>query len=142
MTTRATVIAEARRWLGTPYHPHGRVLGVGVDCAQILCAVYEAAGLVDYIDLGNYAPDWHACRTEELYLQWLLRVGATEVPHGQPGDVAVFRFGRTWSHGGILIAPDTVLHAAMHHGVIVSALNEPPLAGRPPRFFALPGLRD
>ena len=140
MTSRSQVTAEARRWIGTPYHHHGRVLGVGVDCAQILCAVYEACGLVEYIDPGNYARDWHLHRSEELYLGWLLKAGATEVPSSQPGDVAVFRFGRTWSHGGIVIEDGQVVHAYMGRGVIVNRLCEEPLQGRNVRFFSLPGL--
>lgn len=140
MTSRSQVVAEARRWIGTPYHHHGRVLGVGVDCAQILCAVYEACGLVDHIDPGNYARDWHLHRSEELYLGWLMKAGATEVASPQPGDVAVFRFGRTWSHGGILIDADQVVHAYIGRGVIVNRLNEEPLQGRHVRFFSLNGL--
>lgn len=140
MTSRSQVVAEARRWIGTPYHHHGRVLGVGVDCAQILCAVYEACYLVEHIDPGNYARDWHLHRSEELYLGWLIKAGATEVSSPQPGDVAVFRFGRTWSHGGILIEDNQVVHAYIGRGVIVNRLSEEPLQGRQVRFFSLNGL--
>lgn len=140
MTSRSQVVAEARRWIGTPYHHHGRVLGVGVDCAQILCAVYEACDLVEHIDPGNYARDWHLHRSEELYLGWLIKAGATEVSSPQPGDVAVFRFGRTWSHGGILIEDNQVVHAYIGRGVIVNRLSEEPLQGRQVRFFSLNGL--
>ena len=140
MSTRAQVVAESRRWIGTPYHHHGRVLGAGVDCAQILCAVYEACGLVSHVDPGAYPRDWHKHRSEELYLGWLHKVGAREIDQGQAGDVAVFQFGRTWAHGGILIDAETVLHAYVDRGVIVTRLSEDPLAGRPPRFFTLDGL--
>lgn len=140
MSTRSSVVAEARRWLGTPYHHHGRVIGAGVDCAQILCAVYEACGLVPHVDPGAYARDWHMHKSDELYLGWLQRVGAIEVEHGLPGDVAVFRFGRTWSHGGIVVEDKTVLHAYVGRGVIISRLTEEPLSGRAPRFFTLTGL--
>jgi NlpC/P60 family putative phage cell wall peptidase len=140
MSTRAIVTAEARRWIGTPYHHHGRVLGAGVDCVQILCAVYEAAGLIPATDPGNYARDWHLSRTEELYLQGLQTMDAQPTEHPQAGDVAMFRFGRTWSHGGILIEPDLVLHAYMGMGVILTRLSEAPLAGRPARFYTLKGL--
>ena len=37
------VRSEALTWLGTPYHHQGRVKGVGVDCGQILIAIYEKA---------------------------------------------------------------------------------------------------
>jgi hypothetical protein len=46
---RAAVVKEALTWLGTPYHHHARVKGVGVDCARLLCAVYEASACVPHI---------------------------------------------------------------------------------------------
>lgn len=140
MSTRARVVAEAKRWIGTPYHHHGRVLGAGVDCVQILCAVYEACGLIPPTDPGAYARDWHIHQRDELYLAGLLGANAKETSSPDAGDVAMFRFGRTWSHGGILIEPETVLHAYVGRGVIVSRLTEEPLSGRAPRFFTLTGL--
>jgi cell wall-associated NlpC family hydrolase len=134
---RLRVVVEARSWLHTPYHHHGRIKGVGVDCAQILCAVFESCGLVPHVDPGFYAPDHHLHRSEEIYIQWLERCGAHEVQTPASGDVALFRFGRTWSHGGIVLEPATVLHAYLGRGVIVTRLDEEPLDGRPPRFWSL-----
>jgi cell wall-associated NlpC family hydrolase len=134
---RQAVIAEALTWLGTPYHHHGRLKGVGVDCGQSLCAIYEAAGVTAPIDPGTYSTAWHLHRSEELYVQWLERVGAvrTEQPHA--GDVALFRFGRTFSHGGVLVDARTVLHAYVHQAVILTRLDEAPLVGRPVQFWTL-----
>lgn len=42
---RARVVQEAMSWLKTPWHHHSRVKGAGVDCLQLLVAVYEAAGV-------------------------------------------------------------------------------------------------
>ncbi len=47
---RAAVVAEAHRWLRTPYHKHGRVLGAGVDCSMLLAEVFEAAGAIPHVD--------------------------------------------------------------------------------------------
>jgi len=133
---RGQLVAEARTWVGTPYHHHARVKGAGVDCAQILAAVYEAVGLVPHLDLGNYSPQWHLHHGEEAYLQWLHHVGAHRLAdglHPQPGDVGVWRFGRTFSHGGIVVdgGPDPlIVHAYIRRGVIVSRATEDPLAGR------------
>lgn len=137
---RDAVVAHALRWLRTPYHHQGRMLGHGVDCAQLLCAVYEAAGVVGPIQPGNYPRDWHMCRSEERYLLWLARVGATLTYPPQAGDVAMFRFGRTWSHGGIFVSATEVVHAYVKSGVIVTRLSEEPLASSPMAFFTLPGL--
>lgn len=129
---RDAVVAEAMSWLHTPYHHHGRIKGVGVDCAQILCAVYEDCGLVPHVDPGFYAPDWHLHRSEEMYQGWLQRyakrLGPTEQP--QPGDIALFKFGRCYSHGAILVQDGLLVHAYIGRGVVLSRADEEPLEGR------------
>jgi hypothetical protein len=96
--TRAAVVQEALTWLGTPYHHHARVKGVGVDCAQQLCAVYEACGCVPHIDPGNYAHDWHLHRGEEVFIGWLEKAGAREEP-------LQGRQARFWSVGAARSCP-------------------------------------
>jgi len=141
---RRRVVVEARSWLGTPYHHHGRIKQVGVDCAQILAAVFETVGLVPHLELGQYSTQWHLHRGEETYLQWLRDVGAREVqPDVQtpaPGDVGVWKFGRTFSHGGIVIdggSDPLVVHAYIGRGVILSRASESPLAGRPGSYWSI-----
>lgn len=129
-------------WLGTPYHHHGRIKLVGVDCAQILCAVFEAVGLAPYVDLGNYAHDWHLHRAVEVYInrvaEYMTPLAEGEEP--TTGDVALFKFGRTFSHGGILVSPDTILHAYIGRGVILTRWREEdPLAGREALYFTSAG---
>lgn len=113
---RVAVIAEARRWIGTPYHHQGRVLGVGVDCATLLCEVYEAVGAIPHVDPGNYPHDWHMHRDEERYLGWL-RQYAREVVEPKPGDVIVWKFGRCFSHGAILCDNEQIIHSYIGQGV-------------------------
>lgn len=141
MSARAAVVAEALSWLGTPYHHHGRVKGAGVDCAQILLAVYvDALRLVPPLDPGRYPTQWHLHRSEELYQQWLQQAGARPVQAPAPGDIALIRFGRTFSHSAICIAtepePDYV-HAYVNLGVIRTRAGEAPLAGRPSQFWSV-----
>lgn len=134
--TRAAVVAEARGWLGTPYHHQARLRGVGVDCAMILCEVYHAAGLIPLIDPRPYPPDWHLHRDEERYLGWISDYGRpTDEP--KPGDVGLWRFGRCFSHAGIMVSETQVIHAYLRQGVILGGLNEQPLAKRPVKFFTL-----
>lgn len=127
------ICAEARSWIGTPYHHHGRVKGAGVDCAQILIAVFAACGVIDAFDPGAYAHDWHLHRGEEIYADWLDQYG-DRITAPEPGDVALFRFGRTYSHGGIVV-PDGIIHAYIGRGVILSRLDEEPLSGRPVLYW-------
>jgi len=127
-----TVIQEAMSWMGTPYHHHGRVKGAGVDCATLLCEVYEAAGLIPHIEPGTYAPDWHLHRSEEKYLGWLEEYG-TEIDSPQAGDVAVWKIGRCFSHGAIVIDRNTMIHSHMGQGVVLENLNK--FGDRAVKFF-------
>jgi cell wall-associated NlpC family hydrolase len=137
MSVRALVVQLAREWLGTPYHHHARIKGVGVDCAQLLCAVYEEAGLVPHVETGHYPHDWHLHRSEEMFLAWLGRVGAVSVAQPQAGDVAVFRFGRAFSHGAVMVDANTCVHAYINQGVILTRLDEEPLVGRVAQFWSV-----
>lgn len=134
---RAAVVAEAWSWLTTPYHHHGRLKGVGVDCGNLLAKVYEAAGVIAPLDPGFYDTAWHLHRSEELFLAFVRTAGAVPLgPHApRPGDLGVWRFGRTYSHGGILVADDRVVHAYLHMGVVCTGLHEEPLGSRPAQFW-------
>ncbi len=128
--TSAAIVAAARSWIGTPYHHHARVHGVGVDCAQLLLAVYQPFGIAADIDPGHYAPDWHLHRSEELYQAWLHAAGAHQVSDPAPGDVGLWQFGRTHSHSAICVGPDTWVHAIAKPGRVIESLGtEAPLAG-------------
>ncbi|HEY1944125.1 MAG TPA: hypothetical protein VGH40_18585 [Roseiarcus sp.] len=109
---RARVVAAAREWIGTPYHHMADVKGVGCDCAMLLVRVYVDLGLVDPFDPRPYTRDWHLHRGEERYLAHLL-ARAHEVASPQPGDVVLFKYGRCFSHGGIVTrqTPLTIVHA-------------------------------
>lgn len=128
---RAAIVAEALSWLGTPYHAHARVKGAGVDCVNLLCAVAEGAGLIPPTDPGFYAREWHLTHSPELFADELDK-RATRTDWPQPGDVALYRFGRTYSHGAVFLEPGLLLHAyARVGGVVVHRWYESPLAGRP-----------
>ncbi|MES2055815.1 MAG: hydrolase [Pseudomonadota bacterium] len=115
MIERAAVVAEAETWLRTPFRHEGRVKGAGVDCAQLLAAVYVNTGLVPNFKIPHYPHDWHMHRDAERYLATVVSY-AVEMPppHEReplPGDIAVFRFGRTFSHGAIIVKWPLIIHA-------------------------------
>lgn len=134
---RADVVAEALTWLGTPYHHRARLKGVGVDCAQILIAIYAGLSLAPEIDPGEYARDWHLHQGEELYMAWLKQAGARPVQTPGLGDMALFRFGRTYSHGAIFVGADELVHSYLRRGVIRTRLDEEPLHGRPVQYWSV-----
>jgi cell wall-associated NlpC family hydrolase len=132
---RVRVVEEALSWVGTSYHHHARVKGCGVDCAQLLLAVYETTGVIEPIDVGLYPTDWHLHRSEEMFLAWLEKAGAVEIEQPQPGDIALFKYGRCFSHGAVVIEPGRVVHSYIDIGVRWHRLCEAPLHGRPVRYF-------
>ena len=108
---RRNVISVARSWLGTPYHAGGRVKGAGVDCLTLLAEVYAEAGAVPYVDVPYYPHDWHLHRSEERYLNGLLRYAHEIDALPEPGDIALWKFGRCFSHGAIVVEWPIIIHA-------------------------------
>lgn len=132
---RLAVIEEARGWLRTPYHHMGRVRGAGTDCLMLLAEVYESAKVVPHIDVPFYPPDWNLHRDAERYLLGVARHAREVAAPPQPGDIAVFKFGRCFAHGSIVLAWPQLIHAWHTTGVVHVDATQPPLAGRPVRFF-------
>jgi hypothetical protein len=138
---RARVVAAARAWIGTPYHNCADIRGVGVDCGMLLVRVFVDTGLCPPFDPRPYAVDWHLHRSEERYLGFIFE-RAGEVAAPVSGDVMVLRYGRCYSHGGIVTksSPLTIVHAyhpartvleeAIAHSAVLSS------TARQPRFFS------
>lgn len=118
MTTRAAVVAAAESWIGTPYVHAGRVKGCGVDCATLLAEVFTEAGAMDTVKLDYYPSDWHLHRNHERYLEELGRYAQEIEGPPLPGDVVVWKIGRTFSHGGIVTAWPNFIHSYLKIGVV------------------------
>lgn len=150
---RKLLVCEALTWIGTPYHPHGRIKGVGADCLTFLVECFERTGLIPHQDLPTYAMQWHLHRAEETYLNGVLafcdEVAAPPDRAPLPGDIVLWRFGRCFSHGAIVVEWPIVVHAFMRRKIgRADADRDAPLVTigegavdvgkrRPRRFFAL-----
>jgi NlpC/P60 family putative phage cell wall peptidase len=132
---RAAVVAAAREWVGTPYHHMGRIKGGGTDCLMLLAEVYEEAGIILHVEVPFYPPDWNLHRDAERYLDGVMRY-ARKVTEPQPGDVAVFKFGRCYAHGAIVTLWPLLIHAYVGVGVVAADATRGALAGRPVKFFS------
>lgn len=132
---RVAVVAEAESWLGTPYHHTGRIKGVGTDCLMMLAEVYEAVGLIPHQEIPFYPPDWNLHRDAERYLEGVMEHAREVDGPPQPGDVAVFKFGRCFAHGAVVVEWPRVIHAWHASGVLPADATQPPLVDRPVRFF-------
>ena len=130
------MVDEALTWLNTPYQHKARVKGAGVDCGQLLYAVYTAAGVLPPFAIDDYPRDWHLHRGEERYLGYVQRHAREIDGPAKPGDIVVWRFGRSFAHGAIALAWPRVLHAYVDHCVTIDDAEAfQDLSQRPHRVF-------
>ena len=107
---RQRIVEETMTWINTPYHHMADVKGHGVDCGLLLVRVYVDMGLAPAFDPRPYDAQWFLHRDEERYLEWIKRY-CDKVDVAQPGDIAVYRFGRCAAHGAIVISDTMMIHA-------------------------------
>lgn len=113
---RDRVDQVVREWVGTPYHDLGEVKGRqgGTDCAKLLKCVYVEAGIMEPFDIANYAPQHFLHQDEERYLSYVMprgrEIAEAEARHG---DMALFKIGKCYAHGGIIVKPGwpNIVHA-------------------------------
>lgn len=136
---RLRVCEIATSWLKTPWHHEARLKGVGVDCAQFLLAVYAQAGLIEPYDTHHYSHDWYLHRDEPLFMQEIEK-HCNRVAEALPGDIVMFRFGRSPAHGAILIDRNMVIHAYRPEGrVTISEIVGSPLADKVTGYYRWKG---
>lgn len=136
--TREKVVEVAKSWLRTPYHHRAKLKGCGVDCGQILVAVFSEAGVIDDFDTGEYPQDWMLHREEEKYLMAVEQY-AHKVESPKPGDIALFKFGRCVSHAAIVIEWPVVIHAYKVAGMVTydDVIANKPLGDRLVGFWSV-----
>jgi cell wall-associated NlpC family hydrolase len=133
---RQRLLAQvARSWLGTPFHPHAAIRGVGVDCVHLLAEIYRETGLFAGYELPRYTMDGGDHADSSQVLSWLeahprfRRLDlATEALAA--GDLVTFRLGRVAHHVGLMLSEQTFLHAIRDCGVLESRIDEKTYARR------------
>lgn len=121
MTKRTVIVAEARRWIGTPYRHQASLIGVGCDCLGLVRGVWRAVIGPEPETAPPYTPDWAEAGAGEALVEaarrWLVEIEPTAAA---PGDVVLFRWRATLpaKHCAILTAPDVMVHA--HDGAAVA----------------------
>ncbi|PRX10468.1 UNVERIFIED_ORG: NlpC/P60 family putative phage cell wall peptidase [Martelella mediterranea] len=127
MTTMgARAVAEAEKWIGTPYRHQASEIGVGCDCLGLIRGVWgRLYGEVPGIG-APYAADWAERTGRERLLDAAARYCGTAIALEQmaPGDILLFRWRAQFAakHAGILSADDQFIHAYEQAGVICSSL--------------------
>ncbi len=131
MTGSARVVAEARRWIGTPYVHQAARMGAGTDCLGLLRGVWTALMGPEPEGVPAYSQDWAEPAQSEVLFdaahRWLVPK-AVDLP--APGDVILFRMrdGYIAKHLGIQAAVGaqaSFIHAYSGHCVVESPLSAP-----------------
>ena len=91
MHDRADIYTEARRWVGTPYHHHGRAVGQSCDCIGLVLGVGRTLGLTVPTDkeMPNYSALPHDGMCEKMAGRYLVRQ-AENADTAKPGQVGMF----------------------------------------------------
>jgi cell wall-associated NlpC family hydrolase len=134
---RQRILTAAETWLLTPWAHNQCVKRAGVDCGRFLHASYAEADLAAPVDFGTYPADWMLHRSEERFLGWVERY-LDPVGYPQPGDVAVWKFGRCFSHGAIVVDWPRIIHAYVPCRMVTrDDASKGALVDRPVLFYSI-----
>jgi cell wall-associated NlpC family hydrolase len=135
---RAQIVAVARSWLGTKYAHRGRAKGKngGVDCAQFVYLVFRECGLCPEMPLTEYTGDFFMHRGIEEYMKTVLEY-CRPAGYPEPGDIALFKIGRLFAHGGVVTRWPSIVHADRPSRIVTEERTDSGrLAGRQAKFFS------
>src|SRR5262245_16986744 len=114
MSARDQIVAEARRWLGTPYRHQASVIGIGADCLGLVRGVWREVVGEEPERTPAYTPDWAEALGRESLLE-AARRHCREIAIGsaREGDILLFRMamGSPAKHAAIAAGPDRIIHA-------------------------------
>ena len=139
MINRDDIVAEARRWIGTPYRHQASMMGAGSDCLGLVRGVWRSLFGEEPETIPAYTADWSETTGDEALLraagQWLRPKAMSS---NDIGDVIVFRMRNSGvaKHLGLTACKQgmaTFVHAYTGHGVIETSLSLPwqrKIAGR------------
>lgn len=125
------VVAEARRWIGTPYVHQASCQGAGTDCLGLIRGVWRQLYGAEPENAPAYTQDWsEAHGVESLWDAAGRHLRPKPVSHEQSGDVLLFRMksGALAKHLGIAAqvgARASFIHAYSGHAVVESPLSLP-----------------
>ncbi|WP_072387553.1 NlpC/P60 family protein [Hyphomicrobium sp. CS1BSMeth3] len=142
--SRDDIVAEARRWIGTPYHHQASLRGIGTDCLGLVRGVWRALHGTEAEAVPAYSRDWAEATGVETMLaaarRHLIERDRIAAEHG---DILIFRYraDAIAKHVGILSGPLTMIHAI--EGRAVAEVPFTPWWRRhTAAVFSFPGIRS
>lgn len=100
------IVAEARKWIGTPFHHQARVIGVGVDCAGVLIGVAKSLSYQHH-DVSGYSKNPFKQQLREN-----LEMDVEKISEVEDGCILLMSFDADPQHVAIYNhVDDTIIHA-------------------------------
>ena len=125
------VVAEARRWIGTPYVHQASVCQVGTDCLGLIRGIWRCLHGDEPETPPAYSADWSDLnKVDPLRAAMARHLEPVDDRCLRSGDVLLFRMGggAAAKHLGVCGEADTdptFIHAYARHGVVESPLAAP-----------------
>lgn len=119
------VVAEARKWIGTPYQHQAACRGVGADCLGLIRGVFAAFHPADKPTVPAYRRWVQPGEPEHLWQAAQSHLLEKPMPHParatpfSGGEIVLFRLRPTLParHLAILTSPSRMVHALTNSGV-------------------------
>ena len=120
----ARVVAEARRWIGTPYVHQASTRARGCDCLGFVRGVWRATVGAEPLAMPAYTRDWGEVAGDEHLLGIARRHLVETAGAVAPGEVLLFRWSASAiaKHMGIATSRESFIHAWERAGVVEVAL--------------------
>ena len=141
---RDDIVAETRRWIGTPYRHQASLRGVGCDCLGLVRGVWRAIVGSEPERIPAYAPDWAEATGAECLAtagtRHLVPISFSDIASG---DVLLFRWRAHLpaKHAAIATSHSAMVHA--HDGAAVTEVVIAPWWQRHLAYaFKFPGVVD
>lgn len=126
VSARGLALAEARRWIGTPYRHQASCLGAGCDCLGLVRGIWRSL----YRDEPQTVPAYQRDVSGTPLAGELMAAAQrhfTEIDKAQarPGDVLLFAAepGGPARHCAVLSQRQRIIHAYWHRSVCETALT-------------------
>jgi len=141
LSPRATIIAEARSWLGTPFQHQAMLKGVGVDCVGLVIGVGLAAGVLslDRRELPRYGRLPNPRMMGDLLERYAVPVAewrTADIPWVEWREGLPMHLGIIGEANGM----PTIIHAAGNVGRVVEQTFTSEWEERTVSFWRYPGV--
>lgn len=106
----------------TNYVLHSYSPRIGLDCATFVHFCLLAANYNDAVDIPLLDPDFGLHKKDDTYLN-RLNDYFTQVKEPLKGDLILIKYGKSFSHLGIVLEHHNFIHCCINYGVRIDPID-------------------